>query len=209
MRVCAASSSVLRSIQQTVANKQLSAVEVTQAYLQQLKSVEGKVNAFLTVDEQAALSQVGGHSCCHCCQKTIGLYSPERSLEPTPTLMFLQAAAVDAAIARGEPAGPLAGVPIAVKVSCLLNETLKSQLCSTTGSMQLDNCHWVCVISSSAEAVHHARCVLCASCNCTLQLTTLNLLCARGHLLPAGQHLHIRSAHHCWQQGAGQLLASL
>jgi hypothetical protein len=72
MRVYAASSSVLRSIQQTVANKQQSAVEVTQAYLQQLKSVEGKVNAFLTVDEQAALSQVGSHSCCHCCQLQAG-----------------------------------------------------------------------------------------------------------------------------------------
>lgn len=60
MRTCAGSTSVLRSIQQTVANKQQSAVEVTQTYLQQLKSVEGKVNAFLTVDEQAALAQVSG-----------------------------------------------------------------------------------------------------------------------------------------------------
>lgn len=72
MRICASSTSVLRSIQQSVANKQQSAVEVTQQYLQQLKSVEGKVNAFLTVDEQAALSQVRGHSCCHCCQKCTG-----------------------------------------------------------------------------------------------------------------------------------------
>lgn len=66
MRTCAASSSsVLRSIQQSVASKQQSAVEVTTAYLQQLKSVEGQVNAFLTVDEQAALSQVCAvtHNC--------------------------------------------------------------------------------------------------------------------------------------------------
>lgn len=71
MRVsAAASSSVLRSIQQSVASKQQSATEVTQAYLQQLKSVEASVNAFLTVDEQAALAQVRLHSqllghCCH------------------------------------------------------------------------------------------------------------------------------------------------
>lgn len=32
-------------------------------------------------------------------------------------LCLLQAAAIDAAIARGEPAGALAGVPIAIKVS--------------------------------------------------------------------------------------------
>lgn len=63
------SSSVLRSIQQSVASKQQSAVEVTQAYLQQLKSVEGQVNAFLTVDEQAALSQVRpAGDRCHCCR---------------------------------------------------------------------------------------------------------------------------------------------
>jgi Asp-tRNA(Asn)/Glu-tRNA(Gln) amidotransferase A subunit family amidase len=31
-------------------------------------------------------------------------------------LCCCQAAAIDAAIARGEPAGPLAGVPIAIKV---------------------------------------------------------------------------------------------
>lgn len=52
------STSVLRTIQQSVATKQQSAVEVTQTYLQQLKSVEGQVNAFLTVNEEAALSQV-------------------------------------------------------------------------------------------------------------------------------------------------------
>lgn len=130
MRVCAASSSVLRSIQQSVANKQQSAVEVTQAYLQQLQSVEGRVNAFLTVDEQAALSQVCSHSCCQCCQLQAGhrqaCTAPNGHSEPTTILLSLQAAAVDAAIARGEPAGPLAGVPIAIKVSFLLNGTLKS-----------------------------------------------------------------------------------
>jgi hypothetical protein len=50
--------SLLRAIQQRVASKQQSAVEVTQAYLAQLKSVEGQVHAFLAVDEAAALAQV-------------------------------------------------------------------------------------------------------------------------------------------------------
>jgi len=67
MRVAVASTSVLRSIQQGVANKQQSAVEVTQTYLQQLKSVEGQVNAFLTVNDQEALAQVRSLDCCHCC----------------------------------------------------------------------------------------------------------------------------------------------
>lgn len=74
--------SLLRSIAQRVGGRQQPAVEVVKAYLQQLKSVEQQVGAFLAVDEEGALAQ---------------------------------AAAVDAAIARGEPAGPLAGVPIAVK----------------------------------------------------------------------------------------------
>jgi hypothetical protein len=58
--VCAAAqASLLKSIQQSVATKQQSAVEVTQAYLQQLKSVEGQVQSFLTVNEEHALAQVG------------------------------------------------------------------------------------------------------------------------------------------------------
>jgi Asp-tRNA(Asn)/Glu-tRNA(Gln) amidotransferase A subunit family amidase len=57
--VCAAAqASLLKSIQQNVASKQQSAVEVTQAYLQQLKSVEGQVQSFLTVNEEHALAQV-------------------------------------------------------------------------------------------------------------------------------------------------------
>jgi Asp-tRNA(Asn)/Glu-tRNA(Gln) amidotransferase A subunit family amidase len=54
----AAQASLLKSIQQSVASKQQSAVEVTQAYLQQLKSVEGQVQSFLTVNEEHALAQV-------------------------------------------------------------------------------------------------------------------------------------------------------
>jgi Asp-tRNA(Asn)/Glu-tRNA(Gln) amidotransferase A subunit family amidase len=58
--VCgAAQASLLKSIQQSVATKQQSAVEVTQAYLQQLKSVEGQLHSFLTVNEEHAVAQVG------------------------------------------------------------------------------------------------------------------------------------------------------
>lgn len=67
MRACVAAAAaadagagapLLRTIAQRVASKQQSAVEVTQAYLQQLRSVEGQVGAFLAVDEAAALAQV-------------------------------------------------------------------------------------------------------------------------------------------------------
>lgn len=39
---------------------------------------------------------------------------------PEPTSLLPQAAAIDERIARGEAVGPLAGVPIAIKVSALL-----------------------------------------------------------------------------------------
>ena len=60
-RMCtrAASISVLRTVQHDVATKQRSAVEVATAYLQQLKSVEGQVKSFLTVNEEHVLAQVG------------------------------------------------------------------------------------------------------------------------------------------------------
>lgn len=68
MRVCAAHGSLLRSIQQSVASKQASAVEVTQAYLQQLRSVEDQLQSFITISEEAALAQVrdtaGVQQCC-------------------------------------------------------------------------------------------------------------------------------------------------
>lgn len=51
--------SLLRSIAQRVGSKQQPAVEVVKAYLQQLKSVEEQVGAFLAVNEEAALAQVG------------------------------------------------------------------------------------------------------------------------------------------------------
>lgn len=68
MRAFAAHNSV-RSIQHSVANKQQSAVDVTKSYLQQLKSVEDKLNSFLTVDAEHALAQVREH-----CDTLAGLY---------------------------------------------------------------------------------------------------------------------------------------
>lgn len=58
MRVFAAQGALLRSIQHTVASRQQSAVDVTKAYLQQLKSVEPIINSFLTVNEEHAIAQV-------------------------------------------------------------------------------------------------------------------------------------------------------
>ncbi|KAI8472916.1 MAG: glutamyl tRNA amidotransferase, subunit A [Monoraphidium minutum] len=77
-----AAHSVVRELQQQVAGRQRSAVEVTQEYLRQLRSVEDTLGAFITVDDEHALAQ---------------------------------ARAIDAKLAAGEAAGPLAGVPIAVK----------------------------------------------------------------------------------------------
>lgn len=56
-----AAHSVVRELQQQVAGGQRSAVEVTQEYLKQLRSVEDKVNSFITVDEEHALAQVRQH----------------------------------------------------------------------------------------------------------------------------------------------------
>jgi aspartyl-tRNA(Asn)/glutamyl-tRNA(Gln) amidotransferase subunit A len=58
MRTKAVHQAVLRTIHGHVSSKQRSAVEVTTQYLEQLKSVEGNVKSFLTVDEQGALKQV-------------------------------------------------------------------------------------------------------------------------------------------------------
>ncbi|GBF93284.1 aspartyl glutamyl-tRNA amidotransferase subunit A [Raphidocelis subcapitata] len=77
-----AARSLVRELQQQVAGRQRSAVEVARDYLDRIRSVEGEVGAFITVDEAHALAQ---------------------------------AEAIDARIAAGQDAGPLAGVPIAVK----------------------------------------------------------------------------------------------
>eukprot|EP00775_Hariotina_reticulata_P006114 gene6114-6353_t len=57
MRTVVARNSLLRSIQHSIANKQLSAVDVTKAYLQQIHSVEQQLNSFLTVNQDYALQQ--------------------------------------------------------------------------------------------------------------------------------------------------------
>ncbi|MDQ6873571.1 MAG: Asp-tRNA(Asn)/Glu-tRNA(Gln) amidotransferase subunit GatA [Actinomycetota bacterium] len=65
-----------------IASGEVSAVEVTQAHLDRIAAVDGRVHAFLRVDAGGALGA---------------------------------AAEVDAARARGEALGPLAGVPLALK----------------------------------------------------------------------------------------------
>lgn len=58
MRLAAGKTAVLRELAEQVTSKQRSAVEVTTAYLNQLRSVEDRVCSFLTVNEEHALAQV-------------------------------------------------------------------------------------------------------------------------------------------------------
>ena len=50
--------SYIREINEHICSKQLSAVEVTKQYLDQLQRVEGAVNSFITVDAESAIKQV-------------------------------------------------------------------------------------------------------------------------------------------------------
>lgn len=54
----AAKTSVIREIQQALRNKDRSAVEITQSYLNAIASREERVGSFITVNEQQALEQV-------------------------------------------------------------------------------------------------------------------------------------------------------
>ena len=74
--------STAAEIGRRIAAGELSAVEVAQAHLDRISTVDSRVHAFLYVDPAGALAA---------------------------------AREVDAALARGEKLGPLAGVPIAVK----------------------------------------------------------------------------------------------
>jgi aspartyl-tRNA(Asn)/glutamyl-tRNA(Gln) amidotransferase subunit A len=69
-------------IARAVAAREVSALEVTRAHLARIAACDGRLGAYLLVDEQGALAQ---------------------------------AATVDERIARGEPPGPLAGVPVGLK----------------------------------------------------------------------------------------------
>jgi hypothetical protein len=60
MRTGAAARGAVRELQHAVATKQRSAADVARDYLERLRSVEGQVASFITVDEDATLAQVGG-----------------------------------------------------------------------------------------------------------------------------------------------------
>lgn len=47
----------LSSAKKKLQKKELSSVELTEAYLEQIKRIDGKLNAFITVDEEGALQQ--------------------------------------------------------------------------------------------------------------------------------------------------------
>ena len=83
-----------------LSQRQLTSVELIEAYLAQIERRDGQVHAFLRVDRQRALNQ---------------------------------AAVIDARRKRGEPLGPLAGLPVAVKD--LLCD--RDELC-TCGSRMLE-----------------------------------------------------------------------
>lgn len=59
-QVARCSSSAVQTVRQQVATKQRSAREVAQQYLKNIAATEGKIGAFISVDEEGALQQVGG-----------------------------------------------------------------------------------------------------------------------------------------------------
>ncbi|MEM6253239.1 MAG: Asp-tRNA(Asn)/Glu-tRNA(Gln) amidotransferase subunit GatA [Cyanobacteria bacterium P01_D01_bin.156] len=74
--------SVIRTLQQQLIQKERTAVEISQEYLDRIQALEPKLHSFLAVTVDKALAQ---------------------------------AQEVDAAIAAGQPLGPLTGIPIALK----------------------------------------------------------------------------------------------
>lgn len=114
----AAKTSVIREIQQALKNKERSAVEITQSYLNAIASREERVGSFITVSEQQALEQV--RVVCMGLYLSIAQASSTWSVNThsVACLACLQAKALDAHIAKEGTAklSPLAGVPLAIKV---------------------------------------------------------------------------------------------
>ena len=114
-------------------SRQRSAVDAAAAYLAQLRSVEDTVGAFLCVNEEQALAQArrigpggraragsrrGSRLAVGCVASAHRRRAAHRAAAATGHALappHPQAAAVDAAIGRGEAPGPLAGVPVAVR----------------------------------------------------------------------------------------------
>ena len=125
----------LRDVREDLVSKRRSAVEITQHYLDTLSRTEGVLNSFITVDAERSLKQVSGLIIMHPYPTATSHHQPHpspTSTSPTPPAQPaphhphstacvhapVQAEALDAHIAREgtKQLGPLAGVPIAIKV---------------------------------------------------------------------------------------------
>ena len=90
------------------------AEETVRRYLDRIAETDAAIRSFITVDTDGALKQVMSY---HPFSKTVwNLQGFRCSTAPTDAIPPLQAQEIDAKIQRGEDVGPLAGVPIAVKV---------------------------------------------------------------------------------------------
>lgn len=88
--------------QHVVTTKSMRAQELVERYLDRAEQHNATLNSFISIDREGALQQVS-------------TAPPSHPPPPPLTPSLPQAAAIDAKIAAGEPVGPLAGMPIAIK----------------------------------------------------------------------------------------------
>jgi len=99
--------------------KTLAAEENVQKYLDSIEQADASLNSYITVDREGALSQVSSllmiifHFNTY---KQIAYIFRCIRYYLSPNIL-LQAKSIDRRVANGEDVGPLAGVPMAIKVS--------------------------------------------------------------------------------------------
>jgi hypothetical protein len=157
--------SVIHSISDSLRSKQRSATEVVQHYLDSLARVEPSVGAFITVNREQAIQEVR-HSNC----EFNGWQFSTRGRISAP----FQAANLDKRIAEqgAQALGPLAGVPVAIKVAVaaliltvLATETTSQQFaspsvkaCHTQVVLFAHPCRTTSAPEACAPLLAHASC---------------------------------------------------